>query len=207
MDIQYHGGKSIRITTKKSQTVSDPVSDVHATKIDLKKVDFVLASQEEYKPKADDDLFVINFPGEYEFEDCSVKGMAAQSFSQASGDKSATMFRVSTIDTKLLLTSNINEKLSDEQLENIGVIDILVVPIGGNGYTLDSVGAATVVRAIEPKLVIPVYFAEDGVKYEVPAASLDAFVKELGAPVAEVVDKFKVKQLPEQLTIQPLKVS
>jgi len=207
MDIQYHGGTSIRITTKKSQTVTDPASDVYASKVDLKKVDFVLASQESFKSKIKDDLFVINFPGEYEFEDCSVKGIATQAFSEASGDKSATMFRVSTIDTKVLIIGNINEKLSDEQLESIGVIDILVVPVGGSGYTLDAVGAATVVRAIEPKLVIPVYFAEDGVKYEVPAASLDAFVKELGAPLDEIVDRYKVKQLPDQLTIQPLKVS
>ncbi len=207
MDIQYHGGTSIRITTKKSQTVTDPASDVYTSKIDLKKVDFVLASQEALKPKVDNDLFVINFPGEYEFEDCSVKGIATQAFSEASGDKSATMFRVSTIDTKVLITGNINEKLTDEQLESIGVIDILVVPVGGSGYTLDAVGAATVVRAIEPKLVIPVYFAEDGVKYEVPAASLDAFVKELGAPLDEIVDKYKIKQLPDQLTIQPLKAS
>jgi len=207
MDIQYHGGTSIRITTKKSQTVTDPASDVYTSKIDLKKVDFVLASQEALKPKVDNDLFVINFPGEYEFEDCSVKGIATQAFSEASGDKSATMFRVSTIDTKVLITGNINEKLTDEQLESIGVIDILVVPVGGSGYTLDAVGAATVVRAIEPKLVIPVYFAEDGVKYEVPAAPLDAFVKELGAPLDEIVDKYKIKQLPDQLTIQPLKAS
>lgn len=207
MDIQYHGGTSVRITTKKSQAVIDPVSDIFSLKSDLKKADFVLASQETYTPKKNDDLFVINFPGEYEFEDCSVKGIATQAYQQASGDKSATMFRISTIDTKVLVTGNINEKLSDEKLESIGVIDVLIIPVGGSGYSLDAAGAAAIVRSVEPKLVIPVYYAEDGLKYEVPAASLDLFVKEIGAPVNDAVDKLKVKLMPEQITVQPIKVS
>jgi len=151
---------------------------------------------------------VVDGPGEYEFEDCSVAGIAAQPHTASTGDKSATVYRVSNPDVSILIVGNIDAKLSEEQLESIGMVDIVVVPVGGSGYTLDAVGAATVVRAIEPKMVIPVHSSDDGLKYEVPQGATELFVKELGAPVAEeVVEKLKIKSLPEQLTIQLIKKS
>lgn len=207
MEIQYFGASSVKISTKKATVVSDPSSEVADLKVDTKKANFVLVSQSPNAPKGADDPFVINMPGEYEFEDSSVKGVAAQPFQGSAGDISATMYRLTTAEVTVLLTGTINEKLSEDQLEAIGLVDVLVVPVGGNGYSTDAIGAATLVRAIEPKLVIPVYYAEDGVNYKVPPAGLEAFTKELGAPVEEPVDKFKIKTLPEQLTVQPIKVS
>ena len=98
---------------------------------------------------------------------------------------------------------NIDGKLSEEQYETLGVIDILVLPVGGSGYTLDATSATTIVRAIEPKVVVPVHYAESGINYEVPQDSLETFTKELGAPV-EQVSKLKVKSvsgLPAALTV------
>jgi L-ascorbate metabolism protein UlaG (beta-lactamase superfamily) len=207
MELQYHGGTSVRIITKKQQVVSDPNSDVSSVKLNMKKVNLALASQEAFNVEGGEELFVINGPGEYEFEDTSVKGIATQAFQGASGDKSATIYRFSDLDNSVLFVGNINEKLTEDQLESIGVIDVLIVPVGGNGYTLDATGAASVVRAIEPKLVVPVFYKEDSVKYEVMPATLEAFVKELGMPVEEPVEKYKIKQLPEQATVQPIKVS
>ncbi len=205
MELQYFGANSIKVTTKKSVISVDPESDIATVKADLKKTNTVLATQPVYAGHVGKDLFVVTSPGEYEFEDYSVKGVAAQPHTGSTGDVSATIYRLTTADTTVLLVGHIDAKLSDEQLEDIGMVDILVVPVGGSGYTLDALGAATVVRAIEPKVVIPVHSSEDGLDYSVPQAEVDLFIKELGAPVAEeVVDKFKVKLLPEQLTVQRL---
>jgi L-ascorbate metabolism protein UlaG (beta-lactamase superfamily) len=59
------------------------------------------------------------------------------------------------------------------------------------------------VRQIDPKVVIPIHYADSALKYEVPQDSLQTFVGELGAPV-ETVAKYKLKSaaaLPESLTI------
>lgn len=205
MELQYFGANSIKVTTKKSVISIDPESDIAAVKSDLKKTNTVLATQPVYAGHIGKDLFVVTSPGEYEFEDYSVKGVAAQPHTGSTGDVSATIYRLTTADTTILLVGHIDAKLSDEQLEDIGMVDILVVPVGGSGYTLDALGAATVVRAIEPKVVIPVHSSDDGLDYSVPQAEVDLFIKELGAPVAEETpDKFKVKLLPEQLTVQRL---
>lgn len=206
MEIQYFGGTAVKLSTKKAQIVVDPTQEIASIKVDTKKASYVLQTQES-RAKVTEDVFKIDTPGEYEFEDTSVKGVATQPFQGSTGDNSATMYRVSTSDASVFVAGTINEKLSEDQLEAIGVVDIMIVPVGGNGYSTDALGAATLVRAIEPKLVIPVFFSEDKVKYQVAPATLEAFVKELGAPVEEAVDKLKTKGLPDQLTVQPIKVS
>lgn len=205
MELQYFGANSLRFSTKKSVIAVDPQSDITKLKADLKKVDTVLVTQPALCPEVTEGVFVINSPGEYEFEDYSVKGIPAQAHTAASGDKSATMYWLSSNDVRVLVVGHIDSKLSDEQLETIGVVDVVIVPVGGSGYTLDPLGAANVIRAIEPKLVIPVHSGDDGLSYDIPQQELELFVKELGAPVAEdKPDKYKFKTLPEQLTVQLL---
>jgi L-ascorbate metabolism protein UlaG (beta-lactamase superfamily) len=207
MEIQYHGANAVRITTKKSQIVIDPNMEIMNHPVDTKKATIALATQAIYEPKATEGLFIVSSPGEYEFEDCSIKGFATQPFQGATGDKGATMYRITSSDVTLFIMGNAYEKLTEDQQEAIGLIDVLIVPVGGNGYTLDALGAATVARVLEPKLIIPVFFAEDGVKYEISPANLELFSKEIGVQPAEVTDKLKLKQLPETLTVQPIKVS
>jgi L-ascorbate metabolism protein UlaG (beta-lactamase superfamily) len=99
---------------------------------------------------------------------------------------------------------NVAPKVSEDQLEEIGVIDILIIPVGGNGYTLDATSAATIVRQVEPKVIIPVHYADEGLKYEVSQDNVDVFIKELAAPVEEGGTKYKVKSssaIPQVLTV------
>ncbi len=203
MEIQYYGANSIKITTKKSVISVDPTSDIVKLSTDLKKTNTVLATRPELAEGVPENIFLVTSPGEYEFDDYSVKGIAAQPHTGSVGDLSATIYSLSSDDTVILFVGHIDSKLTEDQLEAIGMVDIVVVPVGGNGYTLDAQGAASVVRALEPKLVIPVHSAADKLDYSVPQAELELFTKELGAHVAEeAVDKYKVKSLPEQLTVQ-----
>ena len=70
----------------------------------------------------------------------------------------------------------------------------MILPVGGMGYTLDATGAASLVRKIEPKIVIPTHYAEKEVTYEVPQAELTAFLGEMAAQDAETLDVFKLKE-------------
>lgn len=207
MELQYHGANAVRITTKKSQLVIDPSSDIASLSSDLKKATIVAVTQQQFSSSGKTEAFLIDTPGEYEFEDTSIKGVAVQSATAPSGDLSSIMYRIIHQDTTILVVGHANEKDAESHLEDIGVVDILVVPIGGGGYTLDSVGAANIVRSVEPKVVVPVHY-NDGLAYEVPQQELEQFTKELSALIAEdQSDKYKVKHLPEQLTVQVIKRS
>ena len=92
---------------------------------------------------------------------------------------------------RIAVLGHIYPDLSEDQLEVIGHVDIAIVPVGNNGYTLDGVGALQVIKKIEPKVVIPTHYADKAIKYEVSQAELAEALKNLGMEPAETLDKYK----------------
>lgn len=210
-DVEYKGANAVVFTTKNTKVVFDPkLSIVGAKDVPSDKHIMVLTEARLNVEGAVPKLRIIS-PGEYEIADVAVTGVAARRHIDTEGQgKQAVAYRLTIGDTKIAVIGNIAPKLDEHQLEKLGVIDVLVIPVGGNGYTLDATDAAAMVRQIEPRAVIPVHYADDGLRYEVPQDDLDRFVKELGANVIEEGTKWKVKNsssIPEQLSIIKLSKS
>ena len=192
MELQYYGANCVRITTKKAGlTIDDNLAQLGAKSV-AKAGDIVLfTGQREDFIK--DPKLVIDQPGEYEVSGISIQGIPAQAHTDEAGKVSATIFKLIVDDIRIAVTGHIYPELNDKQLEAIGTTDILIIPVGGNGYTLDSVGALKVIKKIEPKLVIPVHYADKALKYPVPQQELDIALKELSMEPKETVDKLKLK--------------
>jgi len=126
-----------------------------------------LATEPRFEVRSETALLHIESPGEYEVSDFSVKGIPAQRHLDSEGF-GCTIYRVEVGDVRMAIIGNIDPKLSDEQLEAIGVVDVVIIPIGGGGYTLDATAAAHLVRQIDAKVIIPVHYADSGLKYEGP---------------------------------------
>jgi L-ascorbate metabolism protein UlaG (beta-lactamase superfamily) len=204
MEIEYRGANCVVIKDKKILLVVDPTNNMSVK--EAKNPDAViLATQESFTPKIDDlQNFIIDMPGEYERNDVSVRGIPVRAHLGADEQaKNATMYAIETDNTRIAIIGHTVAPLSDDDLESLGVVDVMVIPVGGGGYTLDARDAATIVRQISPKVVIPTHYADSHIKYEVPQESIDAFVKEL-AGAHEKMSTFKVKGLPEALTIYEL---
>lgn len=209
-EIEYKGGNGVVLSTKKATIVVDPNLSVVGLKNLPVKGAIELATEARFALDSDEATVVIEGPGEYGVADFDITGIAAQRHLDTSADpKRSTMYRIEAGDIRVTLVGNIYEKLSENQLEELGVVDILIVPVGGGGYTLDAAGAATVTRQIDPKVVIPVHFADAGIHYEVPQADSEEFTRELGAPVEEFPKaKFKNSAaLPATLTVYRLERS
>jgi len=209
MEIERVGGNCIVITTKKAKLVVDPnLSGLHI-KTPLTNVNAQLATQVNLALPAEPDQLVLDTPGEYEILDISIKGIPAAVYSDAKTEPfRSTIFRVETAGVSLAITGHINPDLSEDQLEAIGVVDVLVVPIGGNNSTLDSLGAIQIIRAIDPKVVVPTNYAEPDVAYPTPQADLATFVKDLGAQKDETSKlKLKVGGFGEALIVCEIKRS
>jgi L-ascorbate metabolism protein UlaG (beta-lactamase superfamily) len=191
MDLQFYGANCLSITHKGSRLViDDNLADLGAKSI-LKADDVALFTG----PHGAVDTARLSFdsPGEYEVADTSVVGIAARAHIDEPGTSNATMFKLVTGDVSILFTGHIYPELSDAQLEAVGMIDLLVVPIGGNGYTVDPVGALKLIKAIEPKLVVPTHYADPALKYPIPQQELANALTELGMEPRETVSKLKLK--------------
>jgi len=206
-EIEYKGANCITVSTKKATIVVDPKLSVVGLKDASVKDAIELATEARFAINSDDATLVIEGPGEYGIADFDIRGVAAQRHLDTENDpKASTMYRIEAGDIRVAVVGNIYEKVGEDQLENLGIIDVLVVPVGGSGYTLDATGAAALTRQIDPKVVIPVHYADSGLKYEVPQSDVDTFISELGAPV-EDMPKLKLKSaagLPQVLTVYKL---
>lgn len=204
LEVEYKGGNTVVIGTKQGTIVTDPILSVVGLKDVSTKEKIEVATEARFSTNSPDARLNIEGPGEYGIGPFDIRGVAAQRHLDSESDpKISTIYRIEANDIRIGLLGNIYEKLSEEQLEELGIIDVLIIPVGGGGYTLDATGAASLVRKIDPKVVIPVHYADSALKYEVPQDALQTFVTELGAPVEET-PKFKLKQatnLPPVLTI------
>src|SRR3990167_3282101 len=196
MEIQYYGGNCLKISTKKANIVVDDTLDSLGLASVAKEDDIAIFTSANDKPtKA---RLSIDHPGEYEVSDISVQGIAARSHMDEESKSSATIFRVIADDIRIVITGHIHPDLTDDELEAIGTVDVLIIPVGGNGYTLDGTGALKVTRKIEPKLIIPTHFADKNIKYPVEQQDLEAALKGLAMEPKETVPKLKLK--PADLT-------
>lgn len=191
MDLQFYGANCLSLTHKGARIViDDNLADLGGKSI-IKADDVALFTGSH--GGADAARLVFDGPGEYEVSDISVIGVPARAHIDEEGTSSATMFKLIVGDQSVLVTGHVYPELNDAQLEAIGIVDVLVVPVGGNGYTVDPVGALKLIKEIEPKLVVPTHYADSALKFPVPQQDLANALKELAMEPKETVSKLKVK--------------
>ena len=128
--------------------------------------------------------FSINGPGDYEVKEIFVKGSISDAMI---GDNKYinTIYSLAVDGMNIVFLGALsNADISKDSRESIDGPDILFVPVGGNGI-LDAKTAAKLAASLEPKLIIPMDYDN---------ASLTAFLKEIGAEKAEVVEKLTLKR-------------
>src|SRR5579859_1807548 len=219
MTIQYYGVSCFKITTKVGNEEVSIVTDPYSEKVGKlprnlaasiltisrkthehhNNKDAVAGLSPEASAKGEGQPFLIPDPGEYEVKGIPIYGIPAKHELKESKDYHRnTMFHFIIEDMHVVHLGGAQESLTDEQLAQLGEVDVLMIPVGG-GDVLDAAKAADLVSRMEPRIVIPMHYKMAGL--ELKAASPDAFVKELGLK-AEETDKLKIakKDLPQEDT-------
>jgi L-ascorbate metabolism protein UlaG (beta-lactamase superfamily) len=192
VEIQFYGANCVRITTKKASiTIDDNLSDLGG-KSPMRAGDIALYTSAHGDPSVAPKL-AIDQPGEYEVSDTSIYGIAARAHIDEPDQQTTTMFKLVGEDIRLVSVGHIYPDLSETQLETLGTVDILLIPVGGNGYTLDPIGALKLIKKIEPKVIIPTHFADKGLKYPVPQQELADALHGLSMEPKETAPKLKIK--------------
>ena len=195
MDLQFYGANCVSLTHRGTRVIIDDNLAKLGAKSVVKADDVALFTVPH--PGASVGRLTLDSPGEYEVSDISVIGIPARVHVDEKG-KNATMFKLIVGDQSVLVTGHIYPDLSESQLEAIGIVDVLIVPVGGNGYTVDPVGALKLIKAIEPKLIIPTHYADKGLNFPVPQQELSNALTELAMEPKETVAKLKLK--PAEIT-------
>ena len=197
MHLSWYGQSCFKMQTKEATIIVDPF-DRAATGIEppRSKADVVIYTHKhtdhasgDYKNAA----FCITGPGEYE-----VKGVHFYGFpvphDDAGGNRLgfSAAFLIEADDLRVLHLGDFGVKdLSSEQIEELGDVDILLIPVGGT-YTLDAEDAEKMVRNIEPRIIIPMHYAVP--KLKIKLDGVEKFLREMGAGKKEPLPKYVVKK-------------
>ena len=192
MEIEYFGGNCLKIGTKKATLIVDDNLESLELKSIIKEGVLALYTGIHEQPGANVKL-IIDTPGEYEVSSVSIQGIVARAYQDEPNQNSGIIFKIVTDDIRLLITGNIYPDLSDEQVESIGAVDVMVVPVGNNEVTLSGQEALKITKKIEPKIVIPTHFADKQIKYAASQQSLEEATKSLAMEVRNTVTKLKIK--------------
>lgn len=136
--------------------------------------------------------FIIDNPGEYEKNGVFVQGIDSFHDNVEGKERGKnTIFVIEVEEMRFCHLGDFGQKqLTDEQLDKIGHVDILMIPVGGT-FTIDAHDAAKVIGQIEPKIVIPMHYALPKLKVEIDG--VDAFLKAMGKKETVAQDKLTMK--------------
>jgi L-ascorbate metabolism protein UlaG (beta-lactamase superfamily) len=112
---------------------------------------------------------------------------------KAGGQRGEDIITVCEIDgVRLCHTGDLGHQLSIQQIEELGQIDVLCLPVGGY-FTVDAEEATKVMESLAPRICIPMHYKTS--KTDFPIAGVEDFlkgkahVKRLGASEVEITQQ------------------
>jgi L-ascorbate metabolism protein UlaG (beta-lactamase superfamily) len=198
MVITHHGGQCFKVTLGDLTLVFDPISKNGTLPAVRFGADIALVSRSHPDMNGVDEVtygdkqpFVITGPGEYELSGVTIRGFLSSSkYSLGKGQESAvnTVYVVQMEDMNLVhLGALADEELPHEAREALDEVDVLFVPIGGEGV-LTPAAAHVLAVALEPKIIVPMHWSGMG-----EGKALESFLKEAGNG-SEKLDKLTLKK-------------
>jgi L-ascorbate metabolism protein UlaG (beta-lactamase superfamily) len=218
MNIKYLGHSSFFIRSKDAKLVTDPFDPkMLGLKYPKQEVDIVTVSHQHgdhnYMAGVSDDALVVNWPGEFEKKGIRIHGYNTYHDKEKGKERGENIiYKIEADDMAILHCGDLGHIPDDELLEAIGDIDILMIPVGGF-FTIDAKEAVTVIKKIEPSIIIPMHYNHDQLNQETfsKIARLEEFIEVYGIDKTKVetVEQLTVKSddLPEETKVVVMKIS
>lgn len=149
--------------------------------------------------------YIVGGPGEYEIAGVRIEGLSTFHDAEKGASRGRnTVYYIQLDKLNILHVGDLGHALSAGEIERIGDIDILFVPVGGV-YTITAKQAADLVHEIEPSVVIPMHYQREGLnpKSFSELSPVTEFLKEMGKEGVVPQNKFSVTKdkLPEEMQI------
>lgn len=207
MDIYWYGQACFKIKGKQATALIDPY-DPAMLGIKLPKdtsADMVLKTHDHADHSnldvAGESAIKILGPGEYEVKGIAVTGVMTYHDNQKGAERGKnTVYNLEVDGVNIVHLGDLGQILEEDQLEEIGSVDVLMIPVGGV-YTIDAKDAARVVAQLDPKIVIPMHYQLEDLKVELQP--LDNFLKEMSVenPVSQPKLSITKDKLPDEMQV------
>ena len=216
MQIIWHGQSCFQITSshgKNSQVniVIDPFDETIGLRVPQLEANILLITHSHHDHNnikaVSGGPVLISGPGEYEVKEVFIQGIPSFHDSSLGKERGQnTIYTIETEEIRLCHLGDLGQKeLTSEQIEKIGEVDILMIPIGGI-YTISAKEVVKVMSQIEPSIIIPMHYQIPKLKLKLDG--LDKFLKIMGIKKIEPLAKLSIKKKdisPEEAKIIVLK--
>jgi L-ascorbate metabolism protein UlaG (beta-lactamase superfamily) len=200
MDITYLGHSSFKIKTKTATVITDPFdSQMVGLKYSGVEGEIVTVSHAHHDHNAVDKVSgvkkVLEGPGEYEVMGVSIIGYPSfHDAKQGTERGKNTIYVIEAEGLRLAHLGDLGHALNDDLVNEMGSIDVLMIPVGGN-FTIGPKEAVEIVGKIDPYFIIPMHYFVPGLNSQtfVGLQPVETFLKEIGMTV-ENLPKFSLKR-------------
>lgn len=195
MEITWLGQSCFKIKSRDEFLVTDPFSPDIGLKFPKTEADIITISHSHFDHNNIEAIignpFVIDGPGEYEIKGVNITGLATFHDEQEGQEHGRnTIYLIEMEDLRICHLGDLGHVLSNEVLEKIDGVDILMIPCGGV-FTINATKAQEVISQINPKIVLPMHYKIEGLNINLEG--LDKFCKEMGV-CKEPQDKLVIKK-------------
>ena len=202
MNINWYGQSCFQISSSQGKNnhvsiVIDPFDESTGLKPPKLQADIVLVTHDHSDHNnvkaVSGEPFIAKGPGEYDIKGVFIQGIPGYHDNiQGAQRGSITIYTIDTEGIRLCHLSDLGQKeLTSSQLDKIGNIDILMIPIGGI-YTIDAAEAVKVMAQIEPRIIMPMHYKIP--KLKIKLDDIDKFLKNLGIKKPELLPKLSIKK-------------
>ena len=204
MEITWLGHSCFRIKGKEAILVTDPYQESLGYPPSKLQANIVTLTHQHpghnYVAGVEGNPKVLKGPGEYEIAEVFIRGIKTFHDSIQGGKQGKNTIYIMEMDrVNLCHLGDLGHMPSPQQIEEIGSIDVLLVPVGGVS-TIDARVAAEIVRLLNPKIVIPMHYRTEVVTWLEP---VDRFLREMG--LREIAPQSKIlitrSNLPSQTQV------
>lgn len=200
MDIFPLGHASFKIRGKTVTIVTDPyLPDMVGLKFPKNvEADIVTVSHEHRDHDAVDQIggspYIVRGPGEYEIKGAHIRGTPSFHDAERGAKRGRnTMYHIELDGVRLAHLGDLGHTLSAGDVEELGDVDILFIPVGGV-FTIHAKQAVEIVNEIEPSIVIPMHYNRPGLnpKNFSELVPVSDFLKEIGKEGTSTQQKLNI---------------
>ncbi|HVR89431.1 MAG TPA: MBL fold metallo-hydrolase [Candidatus Limnocylindria bacterium] len=208
MDLTWLGHACFRLRGREGVVLTDPPDPRSGSAIPKTAADLVTISHDDPRHASlrsvGGEPVVLRGPGEYEVREILVTGIGTFRDDEKGAKRGRnTVFAIRLDDLVICHLGGLGHTFPADDLERLGDVDVVLVPIGGGDVDLSAPRAAEIIHQLEPKVVVPMSYDPDATKKDSP---FDRLLHELGVQDITAVPKLSLSRssLPDNVQVVAL---